>query len=321
MRALLPQKKASCMHHHVEAKCAFIKVIVQNWACRNPFKHTKRWKGWACYFCFFNKTSCLHAIYLNNHNHLLPPPLLFPFGEKEPLEITSVSCEFWRRSQEYKAHASVDRSDPPGERSDTAPFPCPGQSEQSGASSTFYRSRTGSQGANFPCSCSWESASPCLGWGCTFTIPVSRGQCLESADETQCSRTTPANVGAHVWSTLCRPMTCVLQSAPSLECPLCQVCSVSCLLDCVVFNIAEWRGTKLKANRWHPLPRLANEVDDTVTSFLATLHQLCCRWWIPEVFIFQQATLVLGFFHSSSFCYTSPRASWGPGLKFTHVKL
>lgn len=107
------------------------------------------WKGWAYYFCFFNKTSCLHAIYLNNCNHLLPPPLLFPFGEKELLEITSVSCEFWRSSQEYKAHASVDRSDPPGERGDTVPFPHPGRGEQAGVSSTFYRSYTWSQATDF----------------------------------------------------------------------------------------------------------------------------------------------------------------------------
>lgn len=73
------------------------------------------WKAWAYYFCFFNKTSCLHAIYLNNCNHLLPPPLLFPFGVQQLLEITRVSCEFWRFCQEQAGF------DPHREQSDTVP--------------------------------------------------------------------------------------------------------------------------------------------------------------------------------------------------------
>lgn len=29
------------MYYHVEANCMFMKLIVQNWACHNPYKHTR----------------------------------------------------------------------------------------------------------------------------------------------------------------------------------------------------------------------------------------------------------------------------------------
>lgn len=58
-----------------------------------------------------------------------PQPCFFLSERKKTLEITSVSCEFWRRSQEYIAPASVDRFDPPGDRSDMVPCPRPGWGE------------------------------------------------------------------------------------------------------------------------------------------------------------------------------------------------
>lgn len=91
-------------------------------------------------------------------------------------------------------------------------------------------------------------------------------------------------------------------------------------------NAAEWRRTKLKASRWHPLP-LRKLSRGTMTRFLAMSFWLC-PWHTllppinPVAFGFQQAPLLLGFFHSLSSCNNaSLKASWGSGLQFMNVKL
>lgn len=151
------------------------------------------WKGWAYCFYFFNKINCLYAIYLSNCNHLLPPPLLFPFGEKQLLEITSVSCEFWRRSQEYKNPCMCGQIWPSRGTWWHSLFSAPRT-----AWCQQHLLETGAKGLldqeprdQFSLQLLLRVRHPCWGWGCTFTIPAQRRQWLDPADKTQCSHSTP----------------------------------------------------------------------------------------------------------------------------------
>lgn len=133
-------------------------------------------------------------------------------------------------------------------------------------------------GTDFPCSYSWESDSPCSGWGCTFTIPAWRGWCLDLAGETQCSHSNPIKVVAHVYITQCGGFFAQPRHS----------------------NLPEWCRTQLKANRWHPLP-LRKLSRGTMTSFLAMSCWLC-PWhtWLPltnpSSFWFSPYSTALSFF-------------------------
>lgn len=134
-----------------------------------------------------------------------------------------------------------------------------------------------------------------------FRYPCSERMVPGSCWQTQCSHSTPIKVVAHV-------------------------CTAQCGVFCAHpqhSNAAEWHRTKLKANRWHPLP--LRKLSRGTTSFLAIscyVHGIhCFHRQFPVTFSFQHAPLLLVFFHSLSYNKASLKASWGSGLQFMNVKL
>lgn len=131
----------------------------------------------------------------------------------------------------------------PGEGGDTVPFPGPGRGEQAVVSSTFYRSPTESQGADFFFSAAALESQPALAMdeGALSLSPASRGRYLKPADKTRCSHSTPTNaftllgMGRSLLAhDFCAAVSIVPGAAPFPE--------AAPYLDCcaaVAFNVAE----------------------------------------------------------------------------------
>lgn len=249
------------------------------------------WKIWAYYFCFFNKSSCLRAIYLNNCNHLLPPPLPFPFGEKQLLEITSVSCEFWRRRQERNAKRQSGQSWPSqgtGWHKSLSPR------GQSWCQQHLLEKSHEQESDWFPRQLLPRGSQPWPGWGCAFP------------QEVVCP--------SHAFRQGCPP----LDMAPAAP----KICAALRSLYCMVFSIARWHRTQPKADGWY-LVQVGWMAAWWGFSFRRTgclCGTRCCSWWIPPAFAFPRAMLFLVFFPSLPVSHNA-LGFLGPVLKVTDLGL